>query len=149
MNATILLIDDCSGIRDSLGRTLRVEGYDVTLASNGQEALNSLRTTGFDLVLLDLDRPVTNGWNTLGQIITLSLSLPLIIMTGRSDQQWLGTQKGVVAVFEKPVDVTLLLDGIRRTLLETVEARRPRVNSGQVCNASFSVNGRGAVAEGL
>jgi CheY-like chemotaxis protein len=58
MKATVLLVDDYAGSRDSLGHTLRSWSYNVTLATNGQEALNSLRDTGFDLVVLDLENPL-------------------------------------------------------------------------------------------
>ena len=110
-------------MRDSLGHSLRLEEYDVSLAANGQEALNALRATGFDLVLLDLDMPVTNGWDALSQIVTTSLAIPLIIITGRPDQQRLATQKGVTAVLEKPLDLPLLLGLMERALGETSEAR--------------------------
>jgi DNA-binding NtrC family response regulator len=123
MKARVLLVDDYPGIRDSLGHTLRLEGYDITLACNGGEALHALRATGFDLVLLDLDMPVRNEWDTLGQIITTSLSLPLIIITGRPDQQRLATQKGVTAVLKKPLDLPLLLGVMQRALAETSVAR--------------------------
>ena len=124
MKARVLLVDDYPGIRDALGHTLRLEGYEVTLACNGREALNALRETGFDLVLLDLDMPVINGWETLGQMVTINLSLPLIIMTGRSDQQRLATQRGVAAVLEKPLELPLLLEVMQRALAQTTQARR-------------------------
>jgi FixJ family two-component response regulator len=44
--------------------------------------------------------------------------LPIIIITGRTDQQWLAAQKGVVAVLEKPLDMPLLLDVMKRALAE-------------------------------
>ena len=100
MKATILLIDDYPGIRDSVGDSLRLQGYEVILASNGREALNALRDTGFDLVLLDLELPVVSGWDTLVKIVTVSLSLPVIIITERSGQQWPDPQKGVAAFLE-------------------------------------------------
>jgi len=102
---------------------LCLEGYDVTVAANGREALDSLRQTGFDLVLLDLDMPVINGWDTLGQIVTSNLSLPLIVITGHPDQQWLATQKGVAAFLEKPLDMNLLLEVMKRVLAPTAQAR--------------------------
>jgi DNA-binding NtrC family response regulator len=128
MKATILLIDDYRGIRDLLGHTLRLRGYAVTVASNGQEALNSLRKTGFDLVLLDFDMAVSNGWDTLGQIITTSLSLPLILITGHPNDEHLAMQKGITAVLEKPLDVALLLEVVERALAETSQA--PRKDTG-------------------
>jgi DNA-binding NtrC family response regulator len=138
MKAKALLVYDYPEIRDALGHLLRLEGYDITLASSGREALNALRDTGFDLVLLDLEMPAVNGWDTLVQMVTISLSLPVIITTGRSDQQWLAAQKGVAAVLEKPVDLPLLLDVMKRVLAETAEARRQRIEPAHFAPAQSS-----------
>jgi two-component system response regulator MprA len=54
MKAKVLLADDHPVMHDSLGHTLRLEGYDVTLATDGQQALNALGDTGFELVLLNV-----------------------------------------------------------------------------------------------
>jgi DNA-binding NtrC family response regulator len=123
MKEKVLLVDNFPGVGDSLDQALRLEGYDLTLASNGKEALNALRTTGFDMVVLDLNVPVTAGWAALSQIVTTSLSLPLIIITGRPDQQPLATHKGVTAVLEKPLDLLLLLGVMARALAETSRVR--------------------------
>jgi DNA-binding NtrC family response regulator len=123
MKATVLLVDDYPGSRDSLGRTLREEGYAVTVASNGWEALNSMRNTGFDLALLDVDMAVNNEWDTLAEIITVSLSLPLIIITALPDHQHPAAHKGVAAVLEKPIDLPVLLSVMERALAETSESR--------------------------
>jgi DNA-binding NtrC family response regulator len=119
MNEKILLVDDFPGVRDSLGQVLRLEGCDLTLASIGKEALNALRTIGFNLVLLDLKTRVTAGWGALSQTVRAGLSLPLIIITVRPDQQPLATPKGVTAVLEKPLDLPLLLGVMERALAET------------------------------
>jgi len=118
MKAKVLLVDDYPDIRDSLGHTLRLEGYDVSLACNGREALKALRDTWFDLVLLDLDMAALDGWQTLGQIVTTGLraglSVPVIITTERADQQWLASQKGVAAVLKKPLALPSLLEVMKR-----------------------------------
>jgi DNA-binding NtrC family response regulator len=146
IKANILLVDDHPGMRDLLCDTMRTEGYDVTLVSNGQQALYSLRATSFDLVLLDFDGPVTNGWDTLGQIIMISLSIPLILVTDHSDQAWLAHQKGVAAVFEKPLNLPLLVDGIDRALAGTPGARLQRNASRQDSPSPCSAEHCGAVA---
>jgi DNA-binding NtrC family response regulator len=146
IKANILLVDDHPGIREMLCHTMRGDGYDVTLASSGQEALYSLRATGFDLVLLDLDGPVTGGWDTLGQIIMISLSLPLILVTDHSDQDWLANQKGVAAVFEKPLNLPLLLDEIDHALAATVGARAQPNASEPDSSSPNSAQSREAVA---
>jgi DNA-binding NtrC family response regulator len=122
MKAAILVVDDDPSIRDTLGSALQFKGYDVTLASNGQETLKALRAKGFDLVLLDVDVPLTKGWDTLSHLVTTSLSLPLIIITGSPDKQRLDTQDRVTAVLEKPLDLPLLLGVIERALDERSEA---------------------------
>jgi response regulator RpfG family c-di-GMP phosphodiesterase len=53
MKATILLIDDYPGISDSSGHSLRLEGCSIAVVSHGQEALNSLRVSSSDLILLN------------------------------------------------------------------------------------------------
>jgi len=133
MKPKALLVDDHCDARDSAGSALRSEGgYDVTLACNGQEALNALRDTGFDLVLLDLDMPVRNGWDALGQIVTVSLSLPVIIITAEeSDQQWLAAQKGVAAVLGRPFNKNLLLEAMAQVLAATATARQRRIEAQQ------------------
>jgi DNA-binding NtrC family response regulator len=130
MKAKVLLVDEDAGMPDSLAPSLRLEEYDVRLASNGQEAVNALRSTGFDLVLLDLEMPVTDGWDALSQIVTMSLSLPVIIITGHADQREMATQKGVTAVLEKPLDLNLLREVMGQVLVKTAEARRRRIEAG-------------------
>lgn len=122
MKTKVLLVDDYPGIRDSLGHTLRLQGYDVTVASNGRAALDALCNTSFDLALLDLDMPVINGWEFLQRIITVSLSLPVIIITERTDQQRLATKPGVVAVLEKPLNLDSLLGVMERVSAKSARA---------------------------
>jgi two-component system, OmpR family, response regulator len=109
----LLLVDGCPDTFESMGHTLRLEGYDVIPASNGHDALGALRETWFDLVLLDLDLPAFNGWDTLDQIVEIRIrtgfSVPVIIFAGRADEQRLAAQKGVAAVLQKPVDLASLM----------------------------------------
>jgi DNA-binding NtrC family response regulator len=135
MKAAILLIDDYPEIRDSLDDILRGEGYDVILASNGTEALNALRDTSFDLVLLNLDMRLLNGWDTFVKIVTVSLSLPVIIITDRTDQKWLAAQKGVAAVLEKPWNLNLLLEAMGRTLATSAGMRRRQIETSRIPSA--------------
>ena len=66
----ILLVDDDPGIRHILVRLLAEEDYLVLTAANGVEALELAKSIDFDLVLLDLNMPVKNGWETFEQLST-------------------------------------------------------------------------------
>ena len=68
MSASILIVDDESGIRESLGALLRDEGYEVETAGSGEECLERLDQRDFDLVLLDVWLPKMDGLETLERI---------------------------------------------------------------------------------
>src|SRR5262245_40673006 len=60
----ILLVDDDPAVRESVARVLTGEDYDVLTAANGLEALDLAAANEVDLVLLDLNLPKKNGWDT-------------------------------------------------------------------------------------
>jgi signal transduction histidine kinase len=71
----ILLVDDDEGVRSSLQSVLVEEGYGVIPANDGQEALELIASRSIDLVLLDLNMPRKNGWDTFER---LSAEHPLV-----------------------------------------------------------------------
>jgi two-component system nitrogen regulation response regulator NtrX len=68
MPASILIVDDESGIRESLGALLRDDGYEVEATSTGEDCLEQIERRGFDLVLLDVWLPKMDGLATLEAI---------------------------------------------------------------------------------
>jgi CheY-like chemotaxis protein len=66
--ARILVVDDEAPVRDVLGQQLGRAGHDVALASDGQEALRSLREAPADVVILDLIMPEKDGTEALREI---------------------------------------------------------------------------------
>ena len=80
-DATILVIDDEAGIRESLEVLLSLEGYAVKMAVDGEEGLRMLDQDSFDLVLLDLALPGQSGLELLPQIKERQPQLPVIMIT--------------------------------------------------------------------
>jgi two-component system, NtrC family, response regulator PilR len=81
----ILIVDDEEVLRDVLETVLRREGFDVLLASSGEEALSVLdRADEIDLVILDIMLPGISGIDTLRSIRVSTPSLPVIIITAFS-----------------------------------------------------------------
>src|SRR5580700_2214891 len=68
MPASILIVDDESGIRESLGALLRDEGYQVQTLSSGEECLEEVEQRSYDLILLDVWLPKIDGLETLERL---------------------------------------------------------------------------------
>jgi two-component system sensor histidine kinase/response regulator len=85
----VLVVDDDPGNRDVLSRRLRWQGHDVTTASNGSDALQRMRKTPFDLVLLDIMMPDMDGYEVLGHIKSDErlLHIPVIMISALNDLQ--------------------------------------------------------------
>ena len=123
----VLLVDDDRTVRDSLTAVLEAEGYVVVPAEDGQQALDQMYTTPIDLVLLDLNMPRKNGWDTFERLSADHPLVPVILITARPNQLFTAAGAGVGALLEKPLDIPVLLQTIARLLAESVETRLARL----------------------
>jgi CheY-like chemotaxis protein len=123
----ILLVDDDSTVRDSLNDVLVGEGYCVIPAENGQQALDLVEKSSVDLVLLDLNMPVKNGWDTFEQLTREHPLIPIIIATARPNQLFTALSAGAGALLEKPMEIPTLLRTTERLLAESAEQRLARL----------------------
>ncbi|MDR3773095.1 MAG: response regulator transcription factor [Terracidiphilus sp.] len=83
----ILVVDDESAIRRALRPPLVELGFQVAEASRGEEALQLLRSTVFDAVLLDVNMPGIGGVETLRRIRAFAPRLPILILTVRDKEE--------------------------------------------------------------
>jgi DNA-binding response OmpR family regulator len=123
----ILLVDDDPAIRQILVRLLTEEDFIVLTAANGVEALALAGSAKFDLVLLDLNMPVKNGWETFEQLSAADPLMPIILITARPNQFFPALASGVGALLEKPLDFTKLFHTIHDLLEESDEMRLARL----------------------
>ncbi|MEO8234576.1 MAG: response regulator [Flavobacterium sp.] len=84
-NRSILIVDDNEQMRDYLKDVL--EGYQITEAENGQEAIEILQKQTFDIVITDYMMPVLDGEGLVLKIKEQELKTPIIVLTARSDQE--------------------------------------------------------------
>lgn len=123
----ILLVDDDSTVRDSLNDVLVAEGYVVTQAADGQQALDLADRLPVDLALLDLNMPVKNGWDTFERLSAKLPLTPIIIITARPNQLFTAVSAGAGALLEKPMDMPMLLRTMEKLLAEPAEQRLARL----------------------
>lgn len=114
----ILIADDHKQIRDTLEMVLSTQGYQVTTAQDGLEAIQHIERSRFDICLLDLDMPKLNGREVLQQVRSYQPSLPCIIQTAEDSVQTATELGRIGALFYlvKPIKVHALLRSIDSAL---------------------------------
>lgn len=124
--ASVLVIDDTKNIRMLLRECLECDGYDVTTASGGTEALGFLSHTEFDLIFLDVRMPEVSGTEVLRQMRQMGVSTPVVMITafGTVKNAVECTQLGAVAYLQKPFTE----NRIRQVLEEVLDSRPERKN---------------------
>ena len=124
----ILVVDDDEAVRTGLRCVLVMEGYDVTGARNGLEAVAAFREERCNLALIDMNMPLQNGWGTIANLRLLAPTLPIVIITARPDQRTLA-REAAVELMEKPLNLQVLLARIKE-LVSRAEAVRSKVVTG-------------------
>ena len=116
--ARILIVDDEKAIRETLKEILEFEKYDVLEASNGEEALSSLKDQVIDLVLCDIKMPKMDGMELLDAVIKEGISVPFIMISahGTIETAVEATKKGAYDFIQKPPDLNRLLITVRNAL---------------------------------
>lgn len=99
-----LVIDDTKNIRMLLKTCLEIEGHDVYIASDGNEALELMSSDKFDLIFMDIKMPKISGTEVLRKMRDLGISTPVIIMTafGTVKNAVECTKLGAISYLQKP-----------------------------------------------
>ena len=120
--AKLLLVDDDPSLLKLLGMRLRSEGYQVTTAGSGPEALRLLQKEKIELVISDLRMDEMDGLALFGEIQKRHTNLPVIILTahGSIPDAVSATQQGVFSFLTKPVDKDALYKAIDEALAQQV-----------------------------
>ena len=104
----VLLLEDDIALSDLLNEHLEDKGYEVTLCTNGQEALEALIDKKFDIALLDINTPVITGIEVLKRVrIEYKNNTPIIILIAYQDTKHLkeSFENGVDDYIKKPFDL--------------------------------------------
>ena len=114
----ILLVEDHEEIWDFLSRRLRRRGYDVIVATDGQEGVDKSKSEGPDLILLDMNLPTVDGW-TAARMMRADLAtaaVPIIALTAHamSGDREKAIAAGCTDYCPKPIDFSDLLSKIDR-----------------------------------
>ena len=118
--ARILLVEDNDQIQDFLSRRLKRRGYDVLLAGDGEEGVASARAGSPDIILLDMNLPVLDGWTAAGVLKgdSQTQAIPIIALTAHAmaGDREKALQAGADDYHAKPIDSLKLFDQIEKLI---------------------------------
>src|SRR5438045_2614546 len=120
----ILVVDDERAVRESLRRALELEGYEIELADDGQEALYRLESQAEpDAVILDVLMPGLDGLEVCKRLRRTGSKLPVLMLTARDavENRVAGLDAGADDYVTKPFALAELLARVRALLRRTTE----------------------------
>ena len=124
----VLIVDDEPEIRKLAELVLRNHGYRVQVAPNGKEAIRRLKESPPDVILLDLNMPIMDGWEFRAEQKRLAdarlSEIPVLLLTAEEDGANHAARLQAVGVLKKPFDLSALLHAIR-TAISPAKERRP------------------------
>ncbi|TXR55930.1 response regulator transcription factor [Quadrisphaera setariae] len=129
----LLLVDDEPAITDNLAPLLRRSGFTVDVAADGDSALSRIRAGGYDLVVLDVMLPGTDGREVLRTARSEGRTTPIILLTqvGESSERAMALEEGADDYLNKPFDPYELIARVRAVLRRGGDAAQAGLASAQ------------------
>ncbi|RKX75261.1 MAG: sigma-54-dependent Fis family transcriptional regulator [Spirochaetes bacterium] len=126
MTFRILIVDDEKNIRNGLSRAMEMDGYLVSQAEDGQEALKMMLKMEIDLIIADLRMPKLSGEDLLMKVVSAYPTVPVIILTGHGtvDNAVQAMRNGAYDFLTKPVNLDRLGLLVKRALGRRELARK-------------------------
>src|SRR5439155_4776178 len=117
----ILVVDDDRAVRESLRRSLEFNGYQVEMASDGQQALDAVRSARPDAIVLDVMMPRLDGLEVCRRLRGTGDDLPILVLTARDlvSDRVAGLDAGADDYLPKPFALEELLARLRALLRRT------------------------------
>ena len=117
----ILIVDDEASIRETLKEILTYEGYEIDVAEDGEQALDMLKKTEYDVALCDIKMPKIDGLELLDRVKGIADDVTFIMISGHGtiDTAVEATKRGAFDFIAKPPDLNKLLITVRNACVKT------------------------------
>ena len=117
-HASILLVEDEENFREALKLNLELEGYNVSSANDGAQAIKTVREEYFDLIILDIMLPEVDGITVVETIRVQNNEVPILILSAKnsSADRVLGLKKGADDYLTKPFNLEELLLRVQKLI---------------------------------
>jgi len=135
MKIRVLLVDDEKDYINSLSKQLTVRNYDVTAVYKGDEALNMIQKSSFDVILLDVSMPGKDGIETLRLIKKIDQLVQVIMLTGNVtvEKAIAGMKIGAYDFLMKPTSIDEIVNKIKE-VYEVKMQHEKRIHQAEIDN---------------
>ena len=86
MSELILIVDDEAGVRELLGDALRIAGFETATAQDGMSALTAIRNLKPNLLIVDINMPLMDGFELVERLRSIGDSTPALMLSARADR---------------------------------------------------------------
>ena len=130
----ILLVDDEPKLLKQLSQSLAADKYDVDTAADGEAALDKLFANLYDLILLDIMLPKTDGLSVLREMRQAEIKTPVLMLSAKGDieDRIKGLDLGADDYLAKPFSIAELMARIRALLRRTTEQKISLLKIGNI-----------------
>ncbi|MGN6165637.1 MAG: response regulator transcription factor [Flavisolibacter sp.] len=117
-NPSILLVEDEENLHEALKTNLELEGYQVTSAYNGIDAMKAVQNEYFDLIIMDVMIPEIDGYTVTQNIRLTNTEVPILILSAKSssEDRVTGLKKGADDYLTKPFNLEELLLRVQKLI---------------------------------
>src|SRR5829696_1819887 len=135
---SILLVEDEENLHEALKLNLELEGYEVSSAYDGPQALKAVQNEYFDLIILDVMLPELDGISVTESIRLQGNDIPVLILSAKnsSADRVLGLKKGADDYLTKPFNLEELLLRVQKLIL-----KNKRLQDKSTIGSSYSFGG--------
>lgn len=135
----ILIVEDDEAIRKLIYRTLTMEGMLVYQAENGEQGLEMIFNTDFDLVVLDILMDGLSGYDVAKKIRNTNLQLPIIFLSGKKEDQDIiqGLYLGADSYITKPFSPAVLSAQVKSQIKRRKEILNENTDSASLVHGPF------------
>ena len=132
--SSVLIVDDQEDLRYSLAKVVKKQGYSVTTAATGQDAIEILQSTVIDLVFLDIGLPDINGIQLIPTIKETSEEVEIVILTGLNDAKTAvdALRAGALDYIVKPFDLLEFKSILNRILQARISRKKEHLQTSTI-----------------
>lgn len=152
LDEKILIVDDEPGIRDIVHEFGSLEGFIIEEAADGVEALNKLKSSTYELVILDVMMPKIDGWKVCRELRKFS-EVPVIMLTARGEEydKLFAFEQGVDDYVVKPFSPRELMARVKAITMRNKRNIKPldEVNKLMIKDLTIDFDGRAVYKDGV